>query len=214
MIGGSTSSRVSAGFSGTMFTSFDPRLALDAADLRPPAPRQPRNHAHLQRERSPRAGRRSSNDSRENMIAVPRRVDPLSAEGGGGLADPLHAPLQNPRTDRIGQRRLGRRPAVVRLAFLDPELAMVALATAHGIYFAACSASFGAENNRDSDYLKDRRALQTPACSLPIPRAGYHTGPWQVLEHLFHSHHKPGLSEGSRGELLFDCYCTAPAVPS
>ena len=59
-----------------------------------------------------------------------RGVDPLIAERRRGLAQPL------PRVPQIlgeipRQRRFGRRPAVVRLAFLDPLLAVVALSTGH-----------------------------------------------------------------------------------
>ena len=50
---------------------------------------------------------------------VVRRVDPLIAEIGGGLAQPLPCLPQIVR-QIPGQRRFGRRPAVVRFAVLDP----------------------------------------------------------------------------------------------
>ncbi len=80
-------------------------------------------------EASPRTHEEAAGLSREHDRCA-RRVDPLVAEGDGGLAQPL------PRVPQVlgqilGQRRLRRRPTVVRLAFLDPLLAMVALASAH-----------------------------------------------------------------------------------
>ena len=57
-------------------------------------------------------------------------VDPLLAELGGRLAQPLPGVPQI-LGQILGQRRFGRRPAVVRLAFLDPLLAVVALAAGH-----------------------------------------------------------------------------------
>ena len=61
-----------------------------------------------------------------------RRVDPLLAELRRRLAQPLLRVLQVlaqiPR-----QRRFGRRPAIVRFAFLDPLLAVIALVARHAV---------------------------------------------------------------------------------
>ncbi|PYR79925.1 MAG: hypothetical protein DMF87_10115 [Acidobacteria bacterium] len=59
-----------------------------------------------------------------------RGVDALLAEVRGGVAQPF------PRVAQIlgelaRQRRFRRRPAVVRLAFSDPLLAVIALVTTH-----------------------------------------------------------------------------------
>jgi len=59
-----------------------------------------------------------------------RRVDALVAELGRGLAQPLPR-LSKILGEIVSQRRLGRRPAVVRLAFLDPLLAVMALVSFH-----------------------------------------------------------------------------------
>src|SRR5262245_19795093 len=59
-----------------------------------------------------------------------RRVDALLAERHRGLAQPLPC-VQQIFREILRERRLGRRPAVVRLAFLDPLLAVIALASLH-----------------------------------------------------------------------------------
>src|SRR5439155_222060 len=85
-------------------------------------------HAHLQ-VAPPRPHEEVEGVAREHDRST-RRVDPLVAESDGSLAQPL------PRVAQVigqilGQRRLGRRPTVVRCAFLDPLVAMVALASGH-----------------------------------------------------------------------------------
>src|SRR5262245_55212449 len=59
-----------------------------------------------------------------------RRVDALIAESDRCLAQPLPRLLQVLR-EISRESRFRRRPAVVRLAFLDPLLAVVALAAGH-----------------------------------------------------------------------------------
>src|SRR3954464_1216605 len=59
-----------------------------------------------------------------------RGVDPLFAKTGARPAQPLPGLAQILRQVR-GQRRLGRRPAVVRLAGFDPLLAVIALVPGH-----------------------------------------------------------------------------------
>ncbi len=103
------------------------RLALDAAHLR-------RSHGAAEEDADLQI---ASSRAHEKVAGVPRehdggarRVDPLVAELDGGFAQPL------PRVRQlVGQilceRRLGRGPAVVRLALLDPLLAVMALVCAH-----------------------------------------------------------------------------------
>src|SRR5215472_7251593 len=59
-----------------------------------------------------------------------RGVNPLIAEGNGGLAQPLPSIAQIVR-EFLRQSRFGGRPTVVLFSILDPLLAVVALSTSH-----------------------------------------------------------------------------------
>ena len=64
------------------------------------------------------------------MVRFVRGVDPLLAERDRRLAQPLPG-VQKIFRQILRERGVGRRPAVVRLAFLDPLLAVAALSTGH-----------------------------------------------------------------------------------
>ena len=59
-----------------------------------------------------------------------RGIDPLLAKRRRGLAQPFPGFPQILR-QILGQGRFGRGPAVVRLTFADPRLAVIALSAAH-----------------------------------------------------------------------------------
>ena len=100
---------------------------------------------------------------------VVRRVDALLAELGGGLAQPLPG-LAQILGEILRQRRLGRRPAVVRLALLDPLLAVVTLVAGHGC-------------------LKDARTQQRSDGKTYNPQAdSSHQEPPEVMEVLLGNH--------------------------
>jgi hypothetical protein len=80
-----------------------------------------------------RADEEVADRAREHDAAV-RRVDALIPEIGGRLAQPLVGVLQIFR-QVARERRLRRRPAIVRLAFLNPLLAVITLVPAHACHF-------------------------------------------------------------------------------
>src|SRR5215472_5600592 len=59
-----------------------------------------------------------------------RGVNPLIAEGNGGLAQPLPSIPQIIR-EVLSQSRFGSRPTVVLFSVLDPLLAVITLSTGH-----------------------------------------------------------------------------------
>ena len=63
-------------------------------------------------------------------MLMPCGVNPLIAEGNGGLAQPLPSVPQI-LGEFLRQNRFGGRPTVVLFSVLDPLLAVVALATGH-----------------------------------------------------------------------------------
>src|SRR4029453_1941990 len=97
------------------------------------------------------------------------RVDPLRAERRGRFAQPLPGVLQILR-QLPRQRRFRRRPAIVRLAFRDPLLAVVALMTCH--LFFDIQERIGSEvpQFRSSEVLKSLvpEVLENPG--TPEPR--------------------------------------------
>jgi len=65
-----------------------------------------------------------------------RGVNPLIAEGNGGLAQPLPRIPQIPR-EILGEGRFAGSPTVVLFSFLDPLLAVVALSPRHSAILMA-----------------------------------------------------------------------------
>ena len=59
-----------------------------------------------------------------------RGIDPLLAKRSGGLAQPFPS-IPQILGEILREGRLGRRPAVMFLPFLDPLLAVVAFSTGH-----------------------------------------------------------------------------------
>src|SRR5262245_14289744 len=101
---------------------------------------------------------------------IVRRVDALVAKLGGRLAQAL------PRVTQIvgellRQRGLGRRPTVVRLAFLDPLLAVIALASGHE---RDRSNAHGAMRNREAQVSFGVAAVLRPWPSCLVR-------PWSVV---------------------------------
>ena len=74
-----------------------------------------------------------------------RCINPLIAEGNGGLAQPFPSIPQLLR-EILGQSRFGGRPAIVLFSFLDPLLAVVAFSTGHNAILMAILLETGTAN--------------------------------------------------------------------
>src|SRR6186713_2349544 len=108
-------------------SDFRFRRAINTAHLRR-LHRAPEKHADLEKTLL-RSNEEVTRLPREHDRVV-RRINPLFAELGGGVAQPFPCVAQVFR-QILRQRRFRRRPAVVGLAFLDPLFAVVALSTGH-----------------------------------------------------------------------------------
>ena len=110
-----------------MWTTLDFDARIDAPHLRR-LQRAAEEDAELE-EGPLRAHEKVTGLSREHDRLV-RRIDPLIAESDGRFAQPLPG-VSQVLGEILGERRFGRRPAVVLLAFVNPLLAVVALPAGH-----------------------------------------------------------------------------------